>query len=102
MASGFCAAALGTDTGGSVRIPASLCGVVGLKPTYGRVPTSGVVPLAWSLDHVGPMTRTVADAALLFRVMADLPPDGQDPSSVRGVRVGVPRPYFWEQLDGPV
>ena len=64
VAGGECPAALGTDTGGSIRIPASLCGIVGLKPTYGRVSKRGVLPLSWSLDHVGPMTRTVADAAI--------------------------------------
>ncbi|HEX9899218.1 MAG TPA: amidase, partial [Candidatus Methylomirabilis sp.] len=75
VAAGLCAGALGTDTGGSVRIPAALCGIVGLKPTYGRVSRAGVVPLAWSLDHVGPMTRTVTDAALLLQVLA-----GRDPA----------------------
>ena len=71
-------AALGTDTGGSIRIPASLCGVVGLKPTYGRVSLRGVFPLSWNLDHAGPLTRSVADAALLLQVMAGYDPD--DPS----------------------
>jgi aspartyl-tRNA(Asn)/glutamyl-tRNA(Gln) amidotransferase subunit A len=111
----FCAGALGTDTGGSVRIPASLCGIVGLKPTYGRVSRAGVVPLAWSLDHVGPMTRTVADAAIILQAMA-----GQDPADpstaavpvpdyrsglegeVRGLRVGLVRELFFERLDPEV
>src|SRR5688500_3337208 len=70
LAAGMCCGALGSDTGGSIRIPASLCGVVGLKPTYGRVSTRGVVPLSWSLDHVGPMGRSVADVALLLQVIA--------------------------------
>jgi aspartyl-tRNA(Asn)/glutamyl-tRNA(Gln) amidotransferase subunit A len=70
VAAGLCAAALGTDTGGSVRIPAALCGVVGLKPTFGRVSCCGTVPLAPSFDHVGPIARTVGDAALLLGVMA--------------------------------
>src|SRR5438874_1409619 len=68
-------AALGTDTGGSIRIPASLCGVTGLKPTWGRVTRAGVTPLAWTLDHVGPLTRSVEDAALLLGVLA-----GHDPA----------------------
>jgi aspartyl-tRNA(Asn)/glutamyl-tRNA(Gln) amidotransferase subunit A len=72
-------AALGTDTGGSIRIPASLCGVVGLKPTYGRVSTRGVVPLSWNLDHVGPLTRTVQDAAIMLAAMAGY--DLHDPAS---------------------
>jgi aspartyl-tRNA(Asn)/glutamyl-tRNA(Gln) amidotransferase subunit A len=80
VASGMCLAALGTDTGGSIRIPASLCGVVGLKPTYGRVSTRGVLPLSWNLDHVGIITRSVRDAALLLSVLADYDP--KDPTSV--------------------
>jgi aspartyl-tRNA(Asn)/glutamyl-tRNA(Gln) amidotransferase subunit A len=80
VASGMCLAALGTDTGGSIRIPASLCGVVGLKPTYGRVSVRGVLPLSWNLDHVGPLTRTVRDAALLLQVLAGYDP--HDPASV--------------------
>src|SRR5438132_453973 len=67
VAAGECAAALGTDTGGSIRIPASLCGIVGLKPTSGRVSKRGVLPLSWSLDHVGPMTRTVEHAAIVLQ-----------------------------------
>jgi aspartyl-tRNA(Asn)/glutamyl-tRNA(Gln) amidotransferase subunit A len=70
VAAGLCCAALGTDTGGSVRIPASWCGVVGLKPSYGLISTRGVVPLSHRLDHVGPLTRTVADAALLMDTLA--------------------------------
>jgi len=78
-AAGLCAAALGSDTGGSIRIPACFCGIVGLKPTYGRVSKRGVMPLSWSLDHVGPMTRTVKDAALMLQVIAGY--DTQDPGS---------------------
>ncbi len=81
VAAACCAAALGTDTGGSIRIPAGLCGVVGLKPTFGRVSRHGVVPLAWSFDTVGPMTRTVGDAALLLSVLAG--PDPHDPLTAR-------------------
>jgi len=72
--------ALGTDTGGSIRIPASLCGVVGLKPTYGRVSVRGVFPLSWNLDHVGPLVRTVKDAAWMLQVLAGY--DRDDPFSV--------------------
>src|SRR5215218_553930 len=79
LAAGMCSAALGSDTGGSIRIPASLCGVVGLKPTYGRVSGRGVVPLSWSLDHVGPMARRVVDVAQLLTVIAG--PDPEDPGS---------------------
>ncbi len=79
VATGMALAALGTDTGGSIRIPASLCGIVGLKPTYGRVSLYGVFPLSWNLDHVGPLTRTVSDAALLLQVLAGY--DSKDPVS---------------------
>ena len=75
LAAGMCFGSLGSDTGGSIRIPASLCGVVGLKPTYGRVSLRGVVPLSWSLDHAGPMARRVSDVALLLEVIA-----GHDPA----------------------
>jgi aspartyl-tRNA(Asn)/glutamyl-tRNA(Gln) amidotransferase subunit A len=91
LAAGMCFGALGSDTGGSIRIPAALCGIVGLKPTYGRVGVRGVVPLSWSLDHVGPMARRVADVALLLDVIAG--PDAADPGSadvpVDAYRVGV-------------
>jgi len=80
VATGMCMAALGSDTGGSIRIPASLCGVVGLKPTYGRVSLRGVIPLSWNLDHAGPLTRSVKDAALLLQVIAGY--DSEDPASV--------------------
>jgi aspartyl-tRNA(Asn)/glutamyl-tRNA(Gln) amidotransferase subunit A len=80
VAAGMSLAALGTDTGGSIRIPAALCGVVGLKPTYGRVSLRGVFPLSWNLDHVGPITRTVKDAALVLQIIAGYDP--QDPVSI--------------------
>jgi aspartyl-tRNA(Asn)/glutamyl-tRNA(Gln) amidotransferase subunit A len=80
VASGMALAALGTDTGGSIRIPASLCGVTGLKPTFGRVSVRGVFPLSWNLDHVGPLTRSVTDAALILQVIAGHDPD--DPYSI--------------------
>ena len=107
VAAGLCTLAIGTDTGGSIRIPASACGIVGLKPTLGRVSCRGVWPLAWSLDHVGPMSRTVEDAARLLTAIAGHDPD--DPWSARvpsedfargleegvgGLRVGVPREMF--------
>ena len=84
LAAGMCVGALGSDTGGSIRIPASLCGVVGLKPTYGRVSTTGVIPLSWSLDHVGPMARRVTDVALMLGVIA-----GWDPSDPGSANVPV-------------
>lgn len=81
VATGMALAALGTDTGGSIRIPASLCGVVGLKPTYGRVSLRGIIPLSWNLDHAGPITRSVEDAALMLQVMGGY--DDLDPASVK-------------------
>ena len=102
---------IGSDTGGSIRIPASLCGIVGLKPTYGRVSLSGAVPLAWSLDHAGPMARTVRDAALLLQVIAgydpgdpvsvDVPVDdylADIEAGVRGLRIGVVTGRFMTRL----
>jgi len=80
VATGMCLGALGTDTGGSIRIPASLCGIVGFKPTRGRVSLHGVLPLSWNLDHAGPMALTVQDAAILLQVIAGYDP--QDPYSV--------------------
>ncbi len=80
VAAGMSLAALGTDTGGSIRIPASLCGVVGLKPTYGRISLRGIFPLSWNLDHPGPLTKSVEDAALLLQVLAGY--DELDPVSV--------------------
>lgn len=115
VAAGLAHGALGTDTGGSVRQPASFCGVVGLRPTYGRVSRWGVVAYASSLDQVGPFARTVADCAALFQVIAGHDPlDGtslQAPvpdyeaaltGDVAGLRVGIPREYFSEGLDDEV
>jgi aspartyl-tRNA(Asn)/glutamyl-tRNA(Gln) amidotransferase subunit A len=102
VAAGMCAAALGTDTAGSVRLPASQCGIVGLKPTYGRTSIQDVLPLAWSLDHVGPMTRTVEDAALLLKVLADTPVPAHNEAGISGMRLGVPRGYFFEGLQADV
>ncbi len=95
VAAGFALATLGSDTGGSIRLPAACCGVVGLKPTYGRVSRAGAMPLSWSMDHLGPLTRTVADAALLLEIVAGY--DSRDPtSSRRGV------PYYQRMLEGPI
>jgi aspartyl-tRNA(Asn)/glutamyl-tRNA(Gln) amidotransferase subunit A len=106
VAAGLCGGALGSDTGGSIRGPAAYCGIVGLKPTYGLVSRAGVLPLSWSLDHAGPMTRTVADTAVMLQAIAGYDPadaasayvDIPDYSSVlsgsaRGLRVGVPRRF---------
>ncbi len=82
VAAGMCLGAIGTDTGGSIRIPAACCGVTGLKPTYGRVSCYGVIPLSWSLDHVGPLGRSAEDCAILFDAIAGYDP--RDPNSVSG------------------
>jgi aspartyl-tRNA(Asn)/glutamyl-tRNA(Gln) amidotransferase subunit A len=98
LASGVGFGSIGTDTGGSIRIPSSLCGVSGLKPTYGRISREGVTPLSWSLDHVGPMARTVEDVALLYEAMSGdtVPLDG--PPAHRDLRVGIHPKYFFENL----
>ncbi len=94
VATGMALAALGTDTGGSIRIPAALCGVVGLKPTFGRVSLRGILPLSWNLDHAGPITRKVEDAALMLQVMGGY--DKLDPVSVKTL----PGDYSGHLLDG--
>jgi aspartyl-tRNA(Asn)/glutamyl-tRNA(Gln) amidotransferase subunit A len=111
VAAGLALGALGTDTGGSIRLPAACCGIVGLKPTYGRVSRTGVMPLSWSLDHVGPMTRTVADAARLLAVIAGADPRDATSSRrplddyaavdgpVAGLRVGVAENYYFDGVD---
>jgi len=81
VATGMALAAIGTDTGGSIRIPASLCGVVGLKPTYGRISLRGILPLSWNLDHAGPITKRVEDAAVMLQVMGGYDPE--DPASFK-------------------
>ncbi len=102
VAIGACFGALGSDTGGSIRIPASVTGIVGLKPTYGVIPTQGVFPLSWSLDTVGPLARSVEDAALLFDVIAPagtrtaVPP--VEDGSLQGMRLGIARPFFFDRL----
>jgi aspartyl-tRNA(Asn)/glutamyl-tRNA(Gln) amidotransferase subunit A len=112
IAAGMCFGTLGTDTGGSIRIPSSHCGVVGLMPTYGRVSNRGVIPMAWTLDHVGPICKTVEDAALMLQVLAGY--DEADPTTanvpvpdytramrfrISGLRVGLPRAGFFDNLD---
>lgn len=115
VAAGLCFAAIGSDTGGSIRVPSACCGLVGLKPTWGRVPLHGVWPLAPSLDHVGPMTRSAADAAALLAVIAGF--DARDPGSLRdpvpdyaaaldaglaGVRIGIDEAFCFEGMDAAV
>lgn len=105
VAAGLCAAALGSDTGGSIRIPASLCGIAGIKPTYGRVSRQGALPLAWSLDHVGPMARSVEDCGLVLQALAEVPvPDVMTglERGVAGLRLGLVRDYFFEHVDPEV
>jgi len=110
-----CLGALGTDTGGSIREPASFCGLVGLKPTYGRVSKTGVIPASWSLDHVGPITKSVRDCALILESISGY--DRSDPASTNGrvskftadldgeisnLRIGIPENYFFEEVDDEV
>jgi aspartyl-tRNA(Asn)/glutamyl-tRNA(Gln) amidotransferase subunit A len=115
IAAGLCVASIGTDTGGSIRVPSAFCGTVGLKPTFGRVSVFGTMPLSPSLDHVGPMARSIADGAILLEVIA-----GRDPldstsspkpiedyraalkKPLRKFRLGRPREYYWEKLDPQV
>jgi aspartyl-tRNA(Asn)/glutamyl-tRNA(Gln) amidotransferase subunit A len=90
--------ASGTDTGGSIRIPASYCGVVGIKPTYGLINIAGVQPLGFSLDHLGPLTATVADARVSLQAMAGASRLKAGPASLREIRVGVPQNYYFTQV----
>ncbi|HMO58500.1 MAG TPA: amidase, partial [Roseiflexaceae bacterium] len=115
VAAQLCMAALGSDTGGSIRIPAALCGIVGLKPTFGRISVRGVIPLSWNLDHVGPMTRSVEDAAIMLSALAGYDP--RDPWSVnmpvddylaelgagvRGMRIGLAIDSHFGDADAPI
>lgn len=100
VVSGLAAAALGSDTGGSIRIPAALCGCVGLKPTFGVIPLDGAFPLGWSLDHAGPLTRTVDDARLLFEILAARRPARRPPT--RGMRVGLIRGALVKRVEDGV
>jgi aspartyl-tRNA(Asn)/glutamyl-tRNA(Gln) amidotransferase subunit A len=120
VAAGMCPGAIGSDTGGSIRIPSACCGVTGLKPTYGRVSTYGVIPLSWSLDHVGPIGRNAEDCAILFDASARYDPrdpnsvsgppgkasttliggaEGRGPVSLQGIRIGIPSESFVAPLD---
>jgi aspartyl-tRNA(Asn)/glutamyl-tRNA(Gln) amidotransferase subunit A len=115
LAAGLVTGATGSDTGGSIRGPAAFCGIVGLKPTYGRVSRAGVLTLSWTLDHAGPMARTVEDCAYLLQALAGHDP--ADPAAsrapvdnylaplggdLRGLRIGVPRTYFFDGIDPEV
>ena len=115
IATGMCFVSPGSDTGGSIRIPAALCGVAGLKPTYGRVSLHGAIPLSWTLDHAGPLARTVRDLAIALGVLAGY--DARDPASVdvpvddyardidgsvEGLRVLVPTEHFFDDVDPEV
>lgn len=115
IAAGLCVASIGTDTGGSIRVPSGFCGITGLKPTFGRVSVFGVQPLSPSLDHVGPLARSVEDIAILLHVLAGRDP--LDPTSstkpvddyrgalkkpLRKFRLGRPREHYWEKLDPEV
>lgn len=108
-------AAMGTDTGGSIRVPAALCGLVGFKPSYGLVSRHGVVPLSWSLDHAGPIARTVDDVSLMLQSIVGF--DARDPASratnisftagpaqpsMHGLRVGIPRNYYFDRVAEPI
>jgi aspartyl-tRNA(Asn)/glutamyl-tRNA(Gln) amidotransferase subunit A len=111
LAAGMVPLAIGSDSGGSIRGPAKSCGIVGLKPTYGRVSVFGVTTLSWTLDHVGPMARTVADTALMLRVMAGADPRDRSAAAalvpdynsaltgnIKGLRLGIPNEYFFEHV----
>ncbi|HLI08378.1 MAG TPA: amidase [Ktedonobacteraceae bacterium] len=123
VAAGMCLGAIGTDTGGSIRIPAACCGVTGLKPTYGRISAYGVIPLSWSLDHVGPLARSAEDCAILFDALAGYDPrdassvsgppsratasliagpEGRGPLSLQGLTLGIPSARFVGPLDAEV
>ena len=110
VAAELCYAALGSDTGGSIRLPSACCGIVGIKPTYGRVSTRGAIPLSWLYDHAGPMTRTVEDAALMLQVLAGYDPEDATTTDMpvsdyvaalrekTPLRIGIPRALFYEAL----
>lgn len=115
VAASLCYAALGTDTGGSIRIPSSFCGIVGMKPTFGRVSKYGVFPLCWTMDHVGPMTRSVKDNAALLNILSGY--DQRDPyskktktedftrfinSGIKGKRIGIPSSFYYENVNEEV
>jgi aspartyl-tRNA(Asn)/glutamyl-tRNA(Gln) amidotransferase subunit A len=101
LASGIGFGSIGTDTGGSIRIPSSFCGTVGLKPTYGRISREGVTPLSWSLDHVGPMARSVEDVSILYEAMSGEAverPGKRENRSLAGLKLGIHERHFFENL----
>ena len=115
VSSKLCAGALGTDTGGSVRMPASLCGISGLKPSYGLVSRTGVFPLSWTLDHVGPLASTPYDCGLIMNSISGYDSTDKDSvflenfdfngrigKSIKGIKIGVPQEYFFDDLDSEV
>jgi aspartyl-tRNA(Asn)/glutamyl-tRNA(Gln) amidotransferase subunit A len=115
VAAGFAFGALGSDTGGSIRLPAACCAIVGLKPTYGRVSRAGAMPLSWSLDHLGPMTRSVRDAALMLEIVGGHDPHDATSSPrpvgtpsatleapIRGLRLGLPENYYFDGVTAEV
>lgn len=115
VAAYLCAGAIGTDTGGSVRIPASFCGIVGMKPTFGRVSQRGVHPLSWHLDHVGPMSKTVTDNALLLNAIVSYDPFDEKSvnrntedftrligKDIRDKKIGIPRPFYYEGVEAEI
>src|SRR5437763_3232094 len=123
LAAGMCLGAIGSDTGGSIRIPAACCGITGLKPTYGRVSCYGVIPLSWSLDHIGPLGRGAEDCGILFDAIAGYDPrdpnsvsgppgqpsatliggaEGRGPLSLQGLKIGLPQDSFVGPLDPEV
>src|SRR5690242_18651311 len=123
IVAGMCLGGIGSDTGGSIRIPSACCGITGLKPTYGRVSCYGVIPLSWSLDHVGPMARSAEDCAVMFDAIARYDPrdpnsvsgppgqasasliggaEGRGPLSLQGIKLGVPQESFVAPLDPEV
>jgi aspartyl-tRNA(Asn)/glutamyl-tRNA(Gln) amidotransferase subunit A len=115
VALGICPLTLGSDTGGSIRMPSALCGLTGLKPTYGRVSRAGGMPLSWTMDHIGPITRTAAEAALALKILAGPDPADETGSRrpvpdyaaeltarIRGLRLGVMHQWFFEALDPEV
>ncbi|MBI3681862.1 MAG: Asp-tRNA(Asn)/Glu-tRNA(Gln) amidotransferase subunit GatA [Acidobacteria bacterium] len=115
VAAGLCYMAMGSDTGGSIRIPAAFCGTVGLKPTYGRVSRYGVMPLDFTLDHMGPLTRSVRDAAIVLQALAGHDPRDHTSSThrvakylpaakiaLKGIRIGVPENFYFERCEGGI
>src|SRR5476649_2144 len=103
VAAGMAMATIGTDTGGSIRIPAAACGIVGLKPSFGEVSTDGVVPLSRTMDHVGPLAQSVTDACLVYHaLLGDAHATPPAPMPISGLRLAVPRAYFCDLLDEEV